>query len=199
MSGRRARWAHPSGGCSGASPYPWRSAPILAATALAFARSLGDFGATLMVAGNIPGKHADHGASPFTTRSNRATDARAHAGAGDLRRSAGDSDAGQSPGADGDTMIQARIRKNFPPRPDSAGFSLDLEFQAAGRRHGAVRAQRLGQNPDARFHRRLRASGRRPHSAGRRHPIRRRHRRSSVRRRRATAAMCSRTTRCFRT
>jgi molybdate transport system permease protein len=29
---------------------------ILAATVLAFARSLGDFGATLMVAGNIPGR-----------------------------------------------------------------------------------------------------------------------------------------------
>ena len=29
---------------------------ILAATALAFARSLGDFGVTLMVAGNIPGQ-----------------------------------------------------------------------------------------------------------------------------------------------
>jgi len=30
--------------------------PIIAATALAFARSLGDFGATLMVAGDIPGR-----------------------------------------------------------------------------------------------------------------------------------------------
>ena len=30
--------------------------PVAAATALAFARSLGDFGATLMVAGDIPGK-----------------------------------------------------------------------------------------------------------------------------------------------
>ncbi|MEZ5404067.1 MAG: molybdate ABC transporter permease subunit [Bryobacteraceae bacterium] len=30
--------------------------PILAATALAFARSLGDFGVTIMVAGNIPGR-----------------------------------------------------------------------------------------------------------------------------------------------
>lgn len=30
--------------------------PIAAATALAFARSLGDFGATLMIAGDIPGK-----------------------------------------------------------------------------------------------------------------------------------------------
>jgi molybdate transport system permease protein len=29
---------------------------ILAATALAFARSLGDFGVTLMIAGNIPGR-----------------------------------------------------------------------------------------------------------------------------------------------
>lgn len=35
-------------------PLAWRS--ILAATALAFARSLGDFGVTLMVAGNIPGR-----------------------------------------------------------------------------------------------------------------------------------------------
>jgi molybdate transport system ATP-binding protein len=28
-------------------------------------------------------------------------------------------------------MIQARIRKQYPPSPDSAGFSLDLEFRAA--------------------------------------------------------------------
>src|SRR5258707_5947621 len=35
-------------------PLAWRS--ILAATVLAFARSLGDFGVTLMVAGNIPGR-----------------------------------------------------------------------------------------------------------------------------------------------
>lgn len=35
-------------------PLAWRS--ILAGTALCFARSLGDFGATLMIAGNIPGK-----------------------------------------------------------------------------------------------------------------------------------------------
>lgn len=28
-------------------------------------------------------------------------------------------------------MIRARIRKNFAPGPESAGFSLDLEFQAA--------------------------------------------------------------------
>ena len=30
--------------------------PILAALALAFARALGDFGITLMIAGNIPGR-----------------------------------------------------------------------------------------------------------------------------------------------
>ena len=35
---------------------PLASRGILAAAVLAFARSLGDFGATLMVAGNIPGK-----------------------------------------------------------------------------------------------------------------------------------------------
>jgi ABC-type sulfate/molybdate transport systems ATPase subunit len=28
-------------------------------------------------------------------------------------------------------MIQARVRKTFPSRPDSAGFSLDLEFSAS--------------------------------------------------------------------
>jgi molybdate transport system permease protein len=35
-------------------PLAWRG--ILAGTALAFARALGEFGATLMVAGNIPGQ-----------------------------------------------------------------------------------------------------------------------------------------------
>ena len=35
-------------------PLAWRS--ILAGVALCFARSFGDFGATLMVAGNIPGR-----------------------------------------------------------------------------------------------------------------------------------------------
>ncbi|HUS07251.1 MAG TPA: molybdate ABC transporter permease subunit [Bryobacteraceae bacterium] len=35
-------------------PLAWRS--ILAATALAFARALGDFGVTIMLAGNIPGR-----------------------------------------------------------------------------------------------------------------------------------------------
>lgn len=35
-------------------PLAWN--PVLAATALAFARSLGDFGVTIMLAGNIPGR-----------------------------------------------------------------------------------------------------------------------------------------------
>jgi molybdate transport system permease protein len=35
---------------------PMARRPIAAATALAFARSLGDFGATLMIAGDIPGR-----------------------------------------------------------------------------------------------------------------------------------------------
>jgi molybdate transport system permease protein len=36
--------------------FPIARRPIYAAAALAFARSLGDFGVTLMVAGNIPGR-----------------------------------------------------------------------------------------------------------------------------------------------
>ena len=56
MSAPRAIWAPPNCGCSGASRCRWCAAPILAATALAFARSLGDFGVTLMIAGNIPGR-----------------------------------------------------------------------------------------------------------------------------------------------
>jgi molybdate transport system permease protein len=35
---------------------PLARRPIFAAAALAFARSLGDFGVTLMVAGNVPGR-----------------------------------------------------------------------------------------------------------------------------------------------
>lgn len=35
-------------------PLAWR--PILAAAALCFARAMGDFGATLMIAGNLPGR-----------------------------------------------------------------------------------------------------------------------------------------------
>jgi molybdate transport system permease protein len=35
---------------------PLARRPLAAATALAFARSLGDFGATLMIAGDIPGR-----------------------------------------------------------------------------------------------------------------------------------------------
>src|SRR6202521_3903198 len=32
-------------------------------------------------------------------------------------------------------MLEARLRKTFPPRPDSAGFTLDLEFSAT---HGVT-------------------------------------------------------------
>src|SRR3954452_23767300 len=28
-------------------------------------------------------------------------------------------------------MVRAKLRKTFPARPDSAGFTLDLEFEAA--------------------------------------------------------------------
>lgn len=55
MRRRPGCWEHRSGRCSGVSlPLAWNQ--ILAATALAFARALGDFGITIMLAGNIPGR-----------------------------------------------------------------------------------------------------------------------------------------------
>src|SRR5205085_7624179 len=53
-----------------------------------------------------------------------------HAGPGNLRCGPADSDAGQSPEPK-IQMISARLRKTFSARPDSAPFSLELEFQAA--------------------------------------------------------------------
>ena len=57
---------------------------IFAAGVLAFARSLGDFGATLMVAGNIPQPHADRRGGHLRRRGIGQHDAGARAGAGDL-------------------------------------------------------------------------------------------------------------------
>ena len=47
-----------SGDFSGRLLCPWRGREFAAGTVLALARSLGEFGATLMLAGNIPGKTA---------------------------------------------------------------------------------------------------------------------------------------------
>ena len=96
-------------------------------------------------------------------------------------------------------MIQARLRKTFPAGPDSAGFSLDVEFQAAAGVTVFFGPSGSGKSLILNSHRRFRAAGRRPHSAGRRHSIRRRDAAFTWRRRHGNAAMCSRTTRCFRT
>ena len=69
---------------------------IFAAAALAFARSLGDFGVTLMVAGNIPGRTQTVAVAIYDAVESGNGARRAHAGAGDLRRRAADSDARQS-------------------------------------------------------------------------------------------------------
>ena len=110
---------------------------ILAAAALAFARSLGDFGVTLMIAGNIPGRTQTVAIAIYDA---------VEAGNGAAARvlvvivsavALRHSDAGQPshhqslrPAPNG-AMIQARIRKQFRAGAESAGFSLDLEFQAA--------------------------------------------------------------------
>ena len=52
----RARSAPASSRSSSASRCRWRGAASLAGVLLAFARAMGEFGATLMVAGNLPGK-----------------------------------------------------------------------------------------------------------------------------------------------
>lgn len=74
-----------AGRCLGASEWRlfWRVSlplarrPIAAATALAFARSLGDFGATLMIAGDIPGRTQTAAIAIFdATESGHAAEAR---------------------------------------------------------------------------------------------------------------------------
>lgn len=52
-------------------PFAWRG--ILAGTLLAFARAMGEFGATLMVAGNLPGKRPRRCHWRFTMRFRPAT------------------------------------------------------------------------------------------------------------------------------
>ncbi len=112
---------------------------ILAATALAFARSLGDFGVTLMIAGNIPGRTQTVSLAIFDA---------VEGGNGNAARvlvliisaiALAGADPGESshfqpfrPAPDG-FMIQALIPSASSMRAgrDSAGFSLDLEFRAA--------------------------------------------------------------------
>src|SRR5580698_3238686 len=79
------------------------------------------------------GPHANHGAGDLRRRRIGQRPARPNPGTGDFGDRAGNFDARQPPGSGGiqDAMIQVRIRKAFAAGPDSGGFSLDLEFQAA--------------------------------------------------------------------
>ena len=63
-------------------PLAWRG--IVAGSMLAFARAMGEFGATLMVAGNIPGPHADDVDRDLRGGARRRRRARQHAGADHL-------------------------------------------------------------------------------------------------------------------
>ena len=178
---------------------------ILAAAALAFARSLGDFGVTLMIAGDIPGRTQTVSIAIFDA---------VEAGNGAPARilvliisvhCPGHSDAGESPHLQSlrtspiSVMIQARIRKQYPPSPDSAGFSLDLDFRAADGVTALFGSERRRKNADARLHRRFRAARRRPHPARRSNPVRWRRGCASASRGRATADMFFKTTRFSRT
>ena len=136
---------------------PLAQRSILAATALAFARSLGDFGATLMVAGNIPGRTQTMAVAIYDA---------VEAGNSTLALTLvlvisavalADSHAGQ-PSWSRDDQARASA-KTFPPRPDSAGFSLDLEFQAAAGVTVLFGPSGAGKTLIARFDRRIRASG----------------------------------------
>ncbi len=95
---------------------------ILAAGALAFARSLGDFGVTIMIAGNIPGRTQTVSVAIYDAVEGGQRHRGARAGDDYLRAGIGDSHLGQSSdlesvrSAADRVMIQARIRKQFRAR-----------------------------------------------------------------------------------
>ena len=51
----RPRWAPAAGRRSGESPCPWSRRRLAPASPSAWARALGEFGATITFAGNLPG------------------------------------------------------------------------------------------------------------------------------------------------
>ena len=63
----------------------------------------------------------------------------------------------------------ARIRKNFPPARIPPASRSSWSFKRPAGVTVLFGPSGVGQDPDPRFHRRLRASGRRPHFARRRH------------------------------
>src|SRR3984957_6122716 len=81
--------------------------------------------------GQYSGKNANSSGSYLRRGGSGQWSGRAHARARGVRRRATDPYRGESPESSLRPMLQARLRKTFPQRPDSVGFSLDLEFKAA--------------------------------------------------------------------
>ena len=116
-------------------PLAWNS--ILAATALAFARSLGDFGVTIMLAGNIPGRTQTVAVAIYDAVESGQGAVGADAGDCHFRDRLGGIDSGQPGGTEllwaGQRMIEVRIRKSFSGGKDSVPFTIDVEFRSAAR------------------------------------------------------------------
>ena len=99
---------------------------ILAGLVLAFARALGEFGATLMLAGNIPGPHRHRASLHLHRGADRGERGGARAGGGAHRALLPRAGRRQSPGDPGGmtSRIEVSIRKSLP------GFTLDAEWSA---------------------------------------------------------------------
>ncbi len=99
---------------------------LIAGLVLAFARALGEFGATLMLAGNIPGKTATAPLAIYTAVQTGERGRRAAPGRGPhravLRGAPGGGAAG--PARDMSARLEVRLQKRLP------GFALDVEWSA---------------------------------------------------------------------
>jgi molybdate transport system permease protein len=106
---------------------------VLAGVALAFARSLGDFGVTIMVAGNIPGRTQTVAVAIYdAVEAGNGELARTLVMVGRLGGRAVHPVARQSHWAEtGARMIQVRVRKHYAASIESSAFTLDVEFNTA--------------------------------------------------------------------
>ena len=145
---------------------------ILAGLVLAFARALGEFGATLMLAGNIPGKTTTVPLAIYTAVQTGERDEALRAGRRRSRRCRASGDRGREPArraGDMSDRLEVAIRLQVP------GFDARRRVVGGRRRRRAVRALGRGQDAHA-------SVPGRPDHAGRRAHRRRRARASSTRR-----------------
>ncbi len=182
---------------------PLAARGILAGGLLAFARALGEFGATLMIAGNLPGRTQTLSVAVYSAvqagddshrefpRGRDLGDVRRHPAARRPPRAATH--------ASGFPLIcrsAVDIRKTFVERraPLHARRRLYRDHAAGG----AVRPVRRGQEPDAAGNRRPAASRRRHDHAAWQSAVRQRARNRSEAAGAPGRVPLSRTTRCFR-